>query len=320
MLIVQKFGGSSLADISGLRRAAEIILSAVEKGYKVAAVVSAMGDCTDELSELAHRISPRPPERELDALLGTGEMQSAALLSIMLNHLGHNALSFSAAQAGIYTTDRHGDAEIRNIKPGRISSALTSGCIAVIAGFQGIGPDGSLTTLGRGGSDTSAVALAAALGAERCEIYKDVDGIYTADPMLAGDARLLSQIDFQDMHTLSLCGSQVLHSRSVFTAMTEGLPMLVLNSFKKGEGTKVCPLSMEERPDFAGITRNKAENSMSLVGKAADEQNLGRLCRLLSNHGIDILSARLDEGCITLHLPADKLKKALQLAHTEFLA
>ena len=172
--------------------------------------------------------------------------------------------------------------------------------------------------MGRGGSDTSAVALAAALGAEVCEIYKDVDGIYTADPMLAKDAKLLSHIDFRDMEALTLRGSQVLHSRSVSTAMREGLPMLILSSFKSCAGTAVCSLDDAQRPDFAGITRDKTKNSLSLVGKAVDENCLERLCRLFKRESIEILSAELQIGCLSLYLKEEDSKKALQIAHTEF--
>lgn len=320
MLIVQKFGGSSLADISGLRRGAELILSAKGRGDSVVAVVSAMGDETDALAELAHRISPTPPVGELDALLSTGELKSAALLAILLSSLGHPARSFSGAQAGIHTDDNHGSANISRIQPSQINAALSEGIIAVVAGFQGITKDGRTSTLGRGGSDTSAVALAAALGAERCEIYKDVDGIYTADPLLAKDARLLSCIDYRDMHALSLSGSQVLHSRSVLTAMEARLPMLVLNSFKKGQGTAVCALDDTERPHFAGITRNKAKGTLSIAGKSADGESLDRLCRLLQAKGIDVLSSQLKEGLMCIQTSSENLEYALQLAHTEFFA
>lgn len=318
-MIVQKFGGSSLADLNGLRRASDLILSARQKGYKVVAVVSAMGDTTDELMELAHKIVSRPPLRELDALLSTGEIQAAALLAIMLQSLGVPARSFSGAQAGIHTTASYSDADICSINPQALEEALGQGYIAVVAGFQGLAPDGSTATLGRGGSDTSAVSLAAALGAERCEIYKDVDGIYTADPRLAKDARLLEKIDFKDMHTLSLCGSQVLHSRSVSRAMESGLPMIVLNSFRKSAGTAVCSLSDEERPDFAGITRNASLHSLSLVGKAVSEETEEKLCRLMEDAGIQVLSSAVRDGVVTVLLPAGKLEAALQLAHTEFL-
>ena len=318
MLIVQKFGGSSLADISGLRRAAEIILSAVNRGCKVAAVVSAMGDSTDELCSFAHRISPKPCPRELDALLATGELQSAALLSMMLCHLGQPAKSFSGPMAGIVCTAEYGDGEVISVSPTKVTTALNEGYIAVVAGFQGESETGDVCTLGRGGSDTSAVALAAALGAEVCEIYKDVDGIYTADPMLAKDAKLLSHIDFRDMEALTLRGSQVLHSRSVSTAMREGLPMLILSSFKSCAGTAVCSLDDAQRPDFAGITRDKTKNSLSLVGKAVDENCLERLCRLFKKENVEILSAELQMGCLSLCLKEEDLKRALQLAHTEF--
>ena len=318
MLIVQKFGGSSLADISGLRRAAEIILNAKKQGKQVVAVVSAMGDSTDDLSELAYRICPNPPKRELDALISTGEQQSAALLSIMLCHLGYNARSFTGAQAGIFTDGCHGDACISTIIPQRISTCLDAGDVAVVAGFQGLGDDGSITTLGRGGSDTSAVALAAALKAEICQIYKDVDGIYTADPMLVSNAKLLEHIDFRDMHALSLCGSQVLHSRSVYTAMKESLPILILRSFKKCQGTAVCMLDDDMRPDFAGLPRERSKHSLSLVGKAIDIDCLEKICDILSRENIDVLSSEIQDNVLKIFVEPEYLNSSMKIIHKEF--
>ena len=182
MLLIQKFGGSSLADRERLRLAAEIVLAARYEGHRLVVVVSAAGDDTDELIDLAHAIDPAPPLREMDALLSTGEQRSAALMAIQLNRLGAPARSFAGWQAGIHTDERHGSARILQIAPRRLEAALNAGLIAVTAGFQGVTTEGDLSTLGRGGSDTTAVALAVAMGAERCEIYTDVDGVFTADP------------------------------------------------------------------------------------------------------------------------------------------
>ena len=180
MLIVQKFGGSSLAGTERLRRAAGIAAEARRRGHSVLVVVSAMGDTTDELLDMAHEISSQPPARELDALISTGEQQSAALMAITLESMGLAARSFTGWQAGIITDGSHAEARIEMIAAGELAAALDRGEIAVVSGFQGVSPEGGITTLGRGGSDTTAVALAAALDAERCEIYTDVDGIYTA--------------------------------------------------------------------------------------------------------------------------------------------
>ena len=214
MLVVQKFGGSSLAGPERLRRAANICLDARKRGNDVVLVVSAMGNTTDDLEDIALKISASPPAREMDALMTTGEQQSAALMAIMLESLGTPARSFAGWQAGLFTDRRHGDARISVIAPGRINAALAEGVTPVVSGYQGVSSSGDVTALGRGGSDTTAVALAAALGADKCEIYTDVDGIYTADPRLIKDARKLARIDYRDMLRLARAGSQVLHPRS----------------------------------------------------------------------------------------------------------
>ena len=215
MLIVQKFGGSSLAGVERLRCAAAIISDCAMAGNDVVAVVSARGNTTDELLADAKRISSCPRARELDALLSTGETGSAAMTAMQLADMGHDSVSLSGAQAGIRTDSVHGQARITDIDTGRILRELCAGRIVIVAGFQGFGENGDTTTLGRGGSDTTAVELAAALNADRCEIYSDVDGIYTADPRLVTGALRLERIDYADMLALALHGSQVLHSRSV---------------------------------------------------------------------------------------------------------
>ena len=227
MLTVQKFGGSSLAGPEGLRRAAAIISRARREGQAVIAVVSAMGDTTDDLLALARELAPEPPKRELDALLGTGEQQSAALLAITLESLGEPARSLSGAQAGIFADGVHGDGRISLMFPRRLLETLDEGRAAVVCGFQGLDAEGDLITLGRGGSDTSAVAIAAALHADRCEIYTDVEGIYTADPRVLPEARRLSAIDYEDMLRLAEAGSQVLHDRSVRLAMAQGVEIIL---------------------------------------------------------------------------------------------
>ena len=258
MLIVQKFGGSSLAGTERLRRAAGIAAEARRRGHSVLVVVSAMGDTTDELLDMAHEISSQPPARELDALISTGEQQSAALMAITLESMGLAARSFTGWQAGIITDGSHAEARIEMIAAGELAAALERGEIAVVSGFQGVSPEGGITTLGRCGSDTTAVALAAALDAERCEIYTDVDGIYTADPRIVSGARRLEEIDFRDMLLLAGAGSQVLHDRSVALALANDVEIRLLSSFEPGRGSRVRLLADAERPDYAGVTRSEA--------------------------------------------------------------
>lgn len=319
MLIVQKFGGSSLAELERLRRAAEICLEARRGEHGLVVVVSAAGDTTDDLTELARQIQPQPPPRELDALMATGEQQSAALMAIMLQSLGAAAESFSGWQAGLFTTETHGEAKLRIIFPERLRQALDDGKIAVVAGFQGVTTVGDITTLGRGGSDTTAVALAAALNAERCEIYTDVAGIYTADPRLVTGARLLPEIDFRDMLALARAGSQVLHSESVKLAMANGVELRVLSSFARSPGSIVRALPDERRPDFAGVTRDARRCTVSAVGRAAGAYTLTELVLALARAGIPALSGSAEEGCASVKVAPAQLLPALELAHSAII-
>jgi aspartate kinase len=215
-LIVQKYGGSSVADAEGMKRVAARIVAAKRDGNQVVVVVSAMGDTTDELIDLAEQITPIPQGRELDMLLTAGERISMALLAMAINNLGHEALSFTGSQAGVITTSAHGRARIIDVTPGRIKEALDAGAIAIVAGFQGISQDTKdVTTLGRGGSDTTAVALAAALDADVCEIYTDVDGVFSADPRAVPAARKLKTVTYDEMLELAASGAKVLHLRCV---------------------------------------------------------------------------------------------------------
>ena len=319
MLIVQKFGGSSLADLQRLRRAAGIAAEARRRENRVVLVVSAAGNSTDELLALAGRILPHPPRRELDALLATGEQRSAALMAMMLESLGCPARSFSGAQAGIHTDGSHGAAAILRVEPERLLRSLDAGEIAVVAGFQGRSPAGDVTTLGRGGSDTTAVALAAALGAERCEIYTDVDGVCTADPRLLPSARLLREIDSRDMLLLAEAGSQVLHPGSVRLAMENAVPLWLLSSFRAGEGTRVLLLPEERRPDLAGVTRDEVSSTVTLVGRAADGALLAQLRQDLERSGIPVRSARAEEGCVSITVAPAQLLPALELCHRKIV-
>jgi len=319
MLIVQKFGGSSLAGSERLRRAAMLTLEARRRDHRVVVVVSAMGDTTDDLCSLARQINPNPPLRELDALMATGEQQSAALMAIMLESMGCAARSFSGAQAGILCSSRFGSAPISFIRPRRIEEALEDGCVAVVTGFQGVTPEGDTATLGRGGSDTSAVALAAAMCADRCEIYTDVNGIYTADPRLVTGAELLDEIDYRDMLRLAASGSQVLHPESVRLAMNQGIEIRLLSSFEAGRGSVVKQLSEGERPAFAGVTRDESGCTVTVVGRAAGAGVLSQLVLLLSRNGIPVLSARSEEGCISMKTGRAQLLPALELLHSALI-
>ena len=215
-LIVQKYGGSSVADAEGLKRVANRIVATKKAGHQVCVVVSAMGDTTDELIDLANQVSPMPTGRELDMLLTAGERISMALLAMAIGNLGHEAMSFTGSQAGVITDSTHGKARIIDVTPGRIQEALETGHIAIVAGFQGISSDtNDVTTLGRGGSDTTAVALAAALEADVCEIYTDVDGVYSADPRVVPAARKLTTVTYEEMLELAASGAKVLHLRCV---------------------------------------------------------------------------------------------------------
>lgn len=315
MLIVQKFGGSSLAGAERLRRAADICLKARRRGDSLVVVVSAAGDTTDELIELARQINPSPPARELDALMATGEQQSAALMAIMLESLGAAAQSFSGWQAGIFTSPRHGEARLGLLIPDRLRKALEEDKIAVVAGFQGLSPAGDVTTLGRGGSDTTAVALAAAMGAERCEIYTDVDGIYTADPRLVTGARLCREIDYRDMLALARRGSQVLHPESVRLAMAGDVEIRLLSSFENSPGSVVRTLADSRRPDFAGVTRDAENATVSAVGRAAGPNTLSELVLLLARAGVPVLDGSVEEGCVSVKVAQAQLLPALELIH-----
>ena len=318
MLIIQKFGGSSLADPEALRRSAGLALRAAQAGHELAVVVSARGKSTDELLALAHEISPDPPPRELDALLTTGEQQSAALFALMLDALGQRACSFTGWQAGLHAGGEHGDGRIEWVLPQRLRAALREGRVAVVTGFQALNDAGDLITLGRGGSDTSAVALAAALEADRCEIYTDVDGIYTADPRLLPEARLLPEIDFDDMLRLARAGSQVLHDRCVALARAAGLEIRLLSSMTEGEGSVVRRLPEARRPPFAGLTRDRAAGTLTLVGREADADALRRLILCLGGYEIPVLGGELAEGAVSVRLAPERLDEALRPAHELF--
>ncbi len=238
MIIVQKYGGSSLADAGKVRNVAGRIARSRDSGNQVVTVVSAMGDTTDELIGLANQVAERPDAREMDVLLSTGELVSCTLMAMALRTMGYASVSLSGAQAGILTDTSYGRARIAGVEPGRIMSEIESGNIVIVAGFQGITEDMDITTLGRGGSDTTAVAIAAGVGADRCEVYTDVDGIYTADPRLVPKARKLDEIGFEEMLELASYGAKM-NPRSIEMGMHYNVPILVASSFTDGKGTLI---------------------------------------------------------------------------------
>ena len=239
-LIVQKYGGSSVADAASVKRVARRIVDTKKAGHDVVVVVSAMGDTTDELLDLAEQVSPLPPARELDMLLTAGERISMALLAMAISDLGAEARSYTGSQAGLITDSKHGAARIIDVTPGRIQQAIAEGAIPIVAGFQGVAQDTKdVTTLGRGGSDTTAVALAAALDAEVCEIYTDVDGVFSADPRVVPAARKVPFITYEEMLELAAVGAKVLHLRCVEYARRFELPIHVRSSFSQHTGTLV---------------------------------------------------------------------------------
>ena len=312
MLTVQKFGGSSLADAEGLCRAAALCIRERQKGRDAAMVVSAMGDTTDELLAMAYSVSAAPNARELDALMSTGESSSAALVAIALEAQGQRAISLTGWQSGVFTDGVHGDAQITTLTCARVRAALAHGIVPVVSGFQGIDSSGDVTTLGRGGSDTTAVALAAALRAERCDIYTDVPGVFTADPRLVPGARLLDKIDSRDMLRLSYAGAQVLEKRSMELALEKGTEICLRSSSGEGEGTAVRVLGESERPELGGLALRGG--TVTLVGRGAPAW-LPRLQRRLEDEGIEILDSALSRDQISFELPREKALAGLRMLH-----
>jgi aspartate kinase len=268
-LVVQKYGGSSVADADRIRRVAERIVETKKQGHDVVVVVSAMGDTTDELTELARQVCPAPPVRELDMLLTAGERISNALVAMAVESMGLQARSFTGSQAGLITTGAHGKAKIIDVTPGRLQSALNDGHVVLVAGFQGVSHDSKdVTTLGRGGSDTTAVALAAALTADVCEIYTDVDGIFSADPRIVSDAKKLG-VTFEEMLELAACGAKVLMLRCVEYARRYHIPVHVRSSYTDKQGTivngSIKDIPMED-PILTGVAHDCSEAKVTVVG------------------------------------------------------
>jgi aspartate kinase len=293
MLIVQKYGGSSVADAEGIKRVAQRIVATRKAGNDVAVAVSAMGDTTDELLDLAEQVSPIPPGRELDMLLTSGERISMALVAMAIANLGYEARSYTGSQAGVITDGTHGKARIIDVTPGRIREALSAGAIPIVAGFQGVSQDSKdITTLGRGGTDTTAVALAAGLGAEICEIYTDVDGVFTADPRIVPSARRLGRVSYEEMLELAASGAKVLHVRCVEYARRYGIPIHVRSSFSQREGTWVTDRSEEdqamENAIIAGVAHDRSQTKITVVGVPDKPGEAASIFRTLADASINL--------------------------------
>jgi aspartate kinase len=291
-LVVQKYGGSSVADAEGIKRVARRIVDTKKAGHEVVVVVSAMGDTTDELIDLAEQVTPMPAGRELDMLLTAGERISMALLAMAIKSLGHEAESFTGSQAGVITDSVHNKARIIDVTPGRIRTSLDQGNIAIVAGFQGVSQDSkNITTLGRGGSDTTAVALAAALNAEVCEIYTDVDGVFTADPRVVKKARKIDYIGYEDMLELASSGSKVLLHRCVEYARRYNMPIHVRSSFSGLQGTWVRNKpegGAMEQAIISGVAHDTSEAKITVVGVPDKPGEAARIFRAIADSEINI--------------------------------
>ena len=300
-LIVQKFGGTSVANTSSLKIVAERIIDRKKEGYEVVVVPSAMGSSTDELIDLANELSEKPTPREMDMLLSAGERITMSLLSMHLNSLGHSSFSLTGSQAGIITTSRHGKAEIEEISGERVREGIERGDIVIVAGFQGFNRDTrEITTLGRGGSDATAVALAAALGAEKCEIFTDVEGVFTADPRIIDSAKLIDEITYDEMLEMSSSGAGVLMARSVEFGRRYNVPIIVKSTFANNKGTIVKEKIMEEAI-VSGVTHNDKEVKFTLFGVPDQPGIAGTVFGSLSEIGtnVDMIVQNVSKESIT---------------------
>ena len=288
-LIVKKFGGTSVADIERIESVADNIELEIQRGNKVTVVLSAMGNSTDELIDMAKQISPDPDLREYDALVSTGEQISVALLALALLKRGIKGKSYTAYQLGIRTNSSHSRARILDVEVSKITSELDTGIVPVITGFQGMNENGDITTLGRGGSDTTGVALAVALNADECQIYTDVDGIFTTDPRVCSKARLLKEVSFEEMLELSSSGAKVLQLRSVEYASKFNLPIRVLSSFNEGDGTLVQEeKNIMERPIVSGISSIDTEAKLTIRGVPDVPGIAAKILSPISEAGIEV--------------------------------
>ena len=317
-LFVQKYGGSSVSDAERIQRVAERIVATRKDGHDVCVVVSAMGDTTDELLDLAHQVSPLPPGRELDMLLTAGERISMALLAMAIQSLGLSARSFTGSQAGVITDSSHGKARIIDITPGRIPEALAGGHIAIVAGFQGVSQHSKdITTLGRGGSDKTAVALAAALGAEACEIYTDVDGVYSADPRIVPNARQLKTVTYEEMLELAACGAKILHLRCVEYARRYGVRVVVRSSFSNQPGTTISGGAPVEQAIISGVAHDLSEARITVVGVPDKPGEAAMIFRAVADAEVNIdmivqnVSGATGRTDISFTLPKSDLVSAM---------
>ena len=333
-LIVQKFGGSSVSDAEGIKRVARRIIDTKAAGNDVVVVVSAMGDTTDDLLDLAAQLTSNPPAREMDMLLSAGERMSMALLAMAIDELGEKAASFTGSQAGLITDASHGAARIMEVSPQRVHRAIERGYIAIVAGFQGMSKETkNITTMGRGGSDTTAVALAAALEADVCEIYTDVDGVYTADPRVVSAAKKIETISSEEMLEMAASGSKILHLRCVEYARRFGVPLHVRSSFSTNEGTWVIPdpddkITIQEgepmeQPIISGVAHDHSEAKVTVIGVpdipgkaaqifgviAAAQANIDMIVQNISTRG----SGKTD---ISFTLPMTEGKRVLDALNT----
>ena len=288
MLVVQKFGGSSVANAERIFNVAGRIAETYDNGNSVVVILSAQGDTTDELIEKAHEINPNPSKREMDMLLSTGEQQSVALMAMALQKMGYNAISLNAAQVGIATTSVYSNAKIKSIAKERILSELENKKIVIVTGFQGINKFDDVTTLGRGGSDTPAVAIAAALRADLCEIYTDVDGVYTADPRIVKNARKLDEIGYSEMAELASLGAKVLHTRSVEVAQKYNVELVVRSSLTRDKGTVVKEDSKVERMLISGVTSEKEQVIITIRGINNKPGRAFEIFSILEKHNISV--------------------------------
>ncbi|MDR7317848.1 aspartate kinase [Brevibacillus nitrificans] len=326
-LIVQKYGGTSVGTIERILRVADRIISYKEEGHDVVVVVSAMGKSTDVLVDMAKQITAYPSEREMDMLLTTGEQVSIALLSMALHTKGYDAISLTGWQAGITTESIHGRARIQQIDAARIQSELGRGRVVIVAGFQGLSEEGEITTLGRGGSDTSAVTLAASLNAEKCEIFTDVAGVYTADPRVVPAASKLDSISYDEMLELANLGAGVLHPRSVEAAKKYKVRLVVRSSFTAEDGTYVEEVAnMETGRVVSGVAHDEDVAKITVVGMPAKVGTLSRLFNTLADHqvNVDIIIQSTYDAAVTnisFTCASDDLKKALDTlaAHQQTL-
>ena len=321
MLIVQKYGGTSVANVERIKAVAKRVVKTAKEGHKVAVVVSAMAGETDKLINLAHQVSSNPSEREMDLLLSSGERVASALTAIAIEELGHKAMAFTGRQMGIITDDVHTKAKIEKIAGERAKKALDEGYIIVVAGFQGITESGSdVTTLGRGGSDLSAVAIASALNADLCEIYTDVDGVYTTDPNIVPEARKLDKISYEEMLELASLGAKVLQTRSVEFAMKYEVPVVVRSSFNDNQGTLVTKEDEDmEKVVVSGVAYDKNQAKITVMGVPDKPGIAARLFKGIADAGIvvDIIVQNVSSdgkaADISFTVPKTDAKKALKL-------